>query len=302
MTVKIIDAIKSIKTSKYNKKNILYCSIFILCLTIITSICEIHVYNFSKIFFILFPLSLLFLIIIESGYSAIACNKEANKENDVFPSLNNFKEIFTTGIKTTLGILIIWIIAGLIICITSGFLTFITIIGMANGTPIEALIGFFIIIFVNLAILLSIIFDYYFLSPITANYFKNLNFKDFFNLKDARNFRKERGNHYTSYFLKYFLILIITIILGFINAYYSEQATNSNNNFFFILITISISFFISMFCLLIFPNLIAQVYDTSNVTDYEEEFLTDEDFEEVIQNNEEKENFNDKIFDDENFE
>ena len=97
-------------------------------------------------------------------------------------------------------------------------------------------------------------------------------------------------------------IISSTIILGFISAYYGEETTNNANNILASFITIALSFLMTMISLLIFPNLTAQVYDKSNVTDEEEEFLNEEEFEETIKETEEKESYEDKIFDNEDFE
>lgn len=211
MTISIRESFKSVSSERYQKPNIYA---FATILIIISAIMLMFPTEgeFPKILFgIAYMVISLAFYIIQSGYYAIASNKEICQEQDVFPSVNSIDKIFIEGSKFLIGTFGLWIAAYIIPAIIIFISAFLFM--AAPGEKSFFLYGIILILF---ALIITFIISYFWVIPLVLCYFRTLNLKDLFNVQQASEFRNAIKQDYFTFVYKIFIMSCILYLISIV--------------------------------------------------------------------------------------
>lgn len=203
MTISLTKAFETVVSERYNKFNIF---VFIVLITILNAL-YFYTQSNNNVKFCILAYIILFLI--EGGYASVVNNLEIKGSKSAFPSLLNFGDILSAGIKFLFGSLISVLI-----------LLFIPITALAVLMPIcfdmfnQILPSIIITIVLSLiTVIFSLFIMFKVFIPLILMFYENLEFKSFFLFTKTKAYLEERRGKYLLYIGKSILLSLIALII-----------------------------------------------------------------------------------------
>lgn len=192
MTISIRVAYNNIMSKKYNKKNVLIYMALAILAWISSAFCT---KNTTPGIMAAAILIYTLLFIIGVGIIPLAIHNNFKEKENVFPSvISDIKDILLIALKNIAGALIASIF---IVCV----LGLISVLSL----KLNNIVGIIIIIALSIIYLLLLISLY-------AQFTSKLNFKAWFNFKNALNLIKNNCKSFGIYILKYIFIFVLAFI------------------------------------------------------------------------------------------